>query len=383
MKDSTSLIQDLKVLNNLPKLWRVLPFSKVISDVSGGNKKTKKGDLLEEGLIRVIDQGKELIAGYTDDKRTIVKTKIPHIVFGDHTRIIKYIDFPFAMGADGTKVLKAKSEKETFEKYIYYFFLTLNIPNTGYNRHFKYLKDCLIPLPPLETQKKIAAILDEADKLRQLNKQLIAKYEALTQSLFSEMFGDPLTNNLGFDFPKMKELCVVSQGMQIAIKNRFKEDGKNRYKYLTVAFLNGRKDGEFIENPRKSVVCHEDEILMTRTGNTGQVVTGVEGVFHNNFFKVDWKREIIQKDYFVAFLSNPNIRLELLKRASTTTIPDLSHGQFYDINVVLPPLALQNQFADRMKEIKQQKALAQEALQKSEDLFNSLLQKAFKGELVK
>ena len=244
------------------------------------------------------------------------------------------------------------------------------------------VKDLEIPLPPLSQQQKIANILDAADALRQNDKALIAKYDELTQALFLDMFGDPVSNNLNLPFPKIRELTNVSQGMQIAIKERHKENGPNRYKYLTVAYLNGRKEEEYIESPRASVICSKDEILMIRTGNTGQVVTNVEGVFHNNFFKIDWDKKRLNKNYLVYFLSNPGIRRDLLKRASTTTIPDLSHGQFYDLNIIVPPLDLQNQFAVRVAVIEEQKAIAQKSLVKSEELFNSLLQKAFKGELV-
>lgn len=282
-------------------------------------------------------------------------------------------------------------DKNLDSRYLFYWFLTPAFIDEMVNKSTgasypavsdKIIKESKIPLPPLATQKKIAAILDEADKLRQLNKQLIAKYEALTQSLFLDMFGKVLTNSKKFDFPELKELCVVNQGMQIAINKRFTEPGENRFKYITVAFLNGRKTPEFIENPRESVVCYEDDVLMTRTGNTGQVVTNVHGVFHNNFFKVDYDRTKLNKTYFTAFLGNPNIRLELIKRASTTTIPDLNHGQFYSLKIPLPPISLQNLFAERIQSIDAQKAQAQQALVKSEALFNSLLQNAFKGEVV-
>ena len=273
-------------------------------------------------------------------------------------------------------------------KYLKYWFSTIKerllnravgaaLPNISLG----IVKDLEIPLPTLPEQQKIANILDAADALRQNDKALIAKYDELTQALFLDMFGDPVKNNLNLPFPKIRELSNVSQGMQIAIKERHKENGPNRYKYLTVAYLNGRKEEEYIESPRASVICNKDQILMIRTGNTGQVVTNVEGVFHNNFFKIDWDKKRLNKNYLVYFLSNPGIRRDLLKRASTTTIPDLSHGQFYDLNIIVPPLNLQNQFAERVAVIEEQKTIAQKSLEKSESLFNSLLQKAFKGEL--
>ena len=126
------------------------------------------------------------LAGQVYCIRKMDKCYLSYVVFGDHTRAFKYIDFPFIMGADGTKVLQPKKD-DCDTKYLYYFFLSINVPDTGYNRHFKYLKELKIPLPPLDQQKKIAAILDAADGYRQKTKALILKYDELTQSLFLDM----------------------------------------------------------------------------------------------------------------------------------------------------------------------------------------------------
>lgn len=337
--------------------------------------------------------------------RDVGKNKVSTFYSGDFNKnyIIQKGDFLIGMDGDfrlakwkcqdallNQRVCKIEVKNTKLNPdYLYYFLpkeLKLIEDSTSFAtvKHLsvKKIQEIQIPLPPLEQQKKIAAILDAADAYRQKTKALIAKYDELTQSLFLDMFGDPVKNNLNLPFPKIRGLTNVSQGMQIAIKERHKENGPNRYKYLTVAYLNGRKDEEFIESPRASVICNKDEILMIRTGNTGQVVTNVEGVFHNNFFKIDWDKKRLNKKYLVYFLSNPGIRRDLLKKASTTTIPDLSHSQFYDINIILPPIEMQNQFAECVQVVEVQKVQAQASLEKAEDLFKSLLQRAFKGELV-
>src|SRR5699024_10679589 len=150
----------------------------------------------------------------------------------------------------------------------------------------RYVNKLEIPLPPLKTQQHIASILGDAAALRDKTKQLMEEYDRLAKTIFQNMFANTLRNELGFNFPKLKKVTKVSQGMQIAISKRFKEDGPNRFKYITVAYLNGRKNPEFIENPRSSVVCDFDDIIMTRTGDPGRVISGVHGVFHNNFFKI-------------------------------------------------------------------------------------------------
>ena len=109
----------------------------------------------------------------------------------------------------------------------------------------------------------------------------------------------------------LKNICKINQGLQIAIENRFTDDGVNRYFYITNEFLReGAKKTYFIENPPRNVICDENDILMTRTGNTGQVVTDVKGAFHNNFFKIDFDRSIINKNFFIEFLKKDKYQLK-------------------------------------------------------------------------
>ena len=102
-----------------------LPFDEVFRDESGGNIKTLQAEYLREGKIPIVDQGKELIGGYTEDKSRLCKAELPVIVFGDHTKCLKFIDFPFALGADGVKVLRPKINANP--KYLYYVLKSLRI----------------------------------------------------------------------------------------------------------------------------------------------------------------------------------------------------------------------------------------------------------------
>lgn len=144
----------------------------------------------------------------------------------------------------------------------------------------------------------------------------------------------------------LKELCKINQGLQIAIEERFLNEGKNRYFYITNEFLKeGSKKSYYIENPPKSVICTDSDILMTRTGNTGQVVTGVSGAFHNNFFKIDFDRKIIDRNFFVEFLKKDTTQHWILKYAGASTIPDLNHSDFYRIVMPIPTIEEQTKIA--------------------------------------
>jgi len=158
---------------------------------------------------------------------------------------------------------------------------------------------------------------------------------AVPKLRFKEFDGD-------WSIKPLKNICKINQGLQIAIENRFTDDGVNRYFYITNEFLReGAKKTYFIENPPRNVICDENDILMTRTGNTGQVVTDVKGAFHNNFFKIDFDRSIINKNFFIEFLKKDTTQHLILKYAGASTIPDLNHSDFY--RIVMPITTIKEQ----------------------------------------
>lgn len=151
----------------------------------------------------------------------------------------------------------------------------------------------------------------------------------------------------GWKVMRLGEICNVKQGLQIPISERFCENAKNRYFYITNEFLKENSEVKYyIENPPEGTICFCDDILMTRTGNTGRIVTNVSGVFHNNFFKIIYDRQIIKKEYFVFLLTGSKIQNEILKRAGSSTIPDLNHGDFLSIKISIPPLDEQEKIAE-------------------------------------
>ena len=100
------------------------------------------------GIIPVIDQSRNYIAGYTDDAECLVKVTVPYIVFGDHTRILKYIPFSFAKGADGTQLIISNDLERMPQTLFYNSLIEIDLSNYSYARHFKYLKEEFVLLPP-------------------------------------------------------------------------------------------------------------------------------------------------------------------------------------------------------------------------------------------
>ncbi|MCR4943413.1 MAG: restriction endonuclease subunit S [Clostridium sp.] len=163
-----NVFQNNKILKSVNEnlKWELYNLLDIFEDDTKNARKIKKEQYLEEGEYLIIDQGQSEIAGYTNDKDGIYKQEYPFLIFGDHTRSIKYIDAPIFIGADGVKLLKPKLDIKRFNvRYVYYFLQNVKLPSNGYSRHFKYLKQVVIALPILEQQNKIVKVLDKAQEL--------------------------------------------------------------------------------------------------------------------------------------------------------------------------------------------------------------------------
>lgn len=144
----------------IPGSWRWQKLENISTFIGDKSNQIKESLAKKEGKYRVVSQSKELFIGYYDDERKLLKVDHPVLVFGDHTALIKYIDFNFIIGADGVKVINPICVDI---KYLYYAlkYLLIGVNELGgYSRHYKFIKDKLIPLPPLAEQKRIVERLD-------------------------------------------------------------------------------------------------------------------------------------------------------------------------------------------------------------------------------
>ncbi len=168
-----------------------IPFLKSIDKEASSNKlKIPQSEFLEDGDYPIIDQGDNYIAGYTNNNSKVYKGALPVIVFGDHTRILKFINFPFALGADGVKILVPDFKFNPC--YFYYCLKLLDIPSVGYSRHFKFLKERDIPLPPLPLQQTFASIVEHVEKLKETQKKSLQEIETLFNALMQKAFNGEL-----------------------------------------------------------------------------------------------------------------------------------------------------------------------------------------------
>lgn len=184
---------------------------------------------------------------------------------------------------------------------------------------------------------------------------------------------------------RFNDITKLSQGLQIPIDERYLQPSDDTYFYITNEFLKpGSKKHYYIKNPNKSVIANKDDILMTRTGNTGKVLTDVEGAFHNNFFKIAYDNSSISKYYLFYLLNSGVVQNKILRLAGSSTILDLNHKDFYSIASSFPSLKEQGKIGKIFKSLDSLIEIQEDKVSKMEDFKKSMLQKMFpkKGELV-
>ncbi|TBX66042.1 restriction endonuclease subunit S [Bacillus toyonensis] len=225
------------------------------------------------------------------------------------------------------------------------------------------------PLPDRNEQKKIVIYLNEeigkVDRLIKDKEKLINLLEEKRQAMITEAVTKGLNPNVKMkdsgvewigEIPEhweclsFRRLTFLQQGLQIAQDERFYESGGNRLEYITVKSINSSDViKEYIENASDRVICTEEDVLLARTGATGLVVTNIKGVFHNNFFKVNYDTQKIMKDFLVFYLKQESIQSHFKLVAGTTTIPDLNHGEFLSTKCLVPPLIEQKVITDYLE----------------------------------
>jgi type I restriction enzyme S subunit len=233
-----------------------------------------------------------------------------------------------------------------------------------------------------------------ADQLCKFNKQLIEKYDALTQSLFLNMFGDPVNNEKGWEKKKLGHLGAFKNGLNYTksqngqiVKILGVGDFKN---YWKISDYNNLSTIEIESFPSKDFLLEDGDLIFVRSNGNKDLVgrcliayPNGEKVTYSGFcIRFRKNNSHLSEMYLVQLMRNKLFKKYIFKNGRGANIQNINQELLSNIEIQLPPLNLQNQFAERVEMIETQKRQAQEALAKSEDLFQSLLQQAFKGELL-
>lgn len=179
--------EHIKIIDGLPEGWTKVKYEDILGKVKKKGK-IKKEQYQQDGLFPCIDQSKDFIAGYIDDVELVFSEPLPVLIFGDHTRIVKFIDFPFVQGADGTQILIPKNDEITP---VFFYFLTqsIDLANAFYARHFKFLKATEIILPTQnlikQFEKSVGVNMKQIKTLREMNRKLTQARDILLPRLMN------------------------------------------------------------------------------------------------------------------------------------------------------------------------------------------------------
>lgn len=359
-------------------------FSDVFSDETKRGHKIQTSDYLHSGNHPIIDQGQSQIAGYTNLEDGIF-TDVPAIIFGDHTRVIKYIDTPFFLGADGVKVLKSKLRDVDY-KYLFYCLQNAKIPNTGYNRHFKWLKEIEVPLPLIDEQHRIAAVLDKVSGLIAKRRAQLAKLDELVKVRFVEMFGDPVSNPKGWNNGTIRD--VVSEVKYGT--SRPAVDG-GTYKYLRMGNITfdghlDLSDLKYIDIPDSELekcMVRKGDVLFNRTnskelvGKTCVFDLDEPMVIAGYIIRVRVNKKVLP--IYLSAVLNSQYGKQILADMCKAIVgqANINAQELQDIAILIPPIELQEKFSNSVETVKKSKLTIQQSLDKLEVLKKALMQQYF------
>lgn len=362
------------------------------------DKKVKQKNYEEVGQLAVVDQGKDIIGGYSNDFDKRIECDLPVVIFGDHTCTVKYINFPFAAGADGIKILESKDN--VVPKYLYYGtkYLTLRFPEKGYARHYQHIEKMDLFLPTVSEQRRIVfrieelfSKLDKGVETLQTTKQQLAVYR---QTVLTAAFPSITSCNRR----KLSDIAIISSG--ITKGRKLHPDETIKLPYLRVANVqNGFldltevKEIDLKESEKEKFLLKYGDVLYTEGGDRDKLGRGTiwrdeipNCVHQNHIFKarVDKSQAIPQ---YVAWWSMSSHARDYFFEKGKQTVNLASINKTVLANLELPLPSLQEQekiteiISSRFSSCDSIERTVDRALAQTDAMRQSILKRAFEGTL--
>ncbi len=341
--------------------WTYKPLGDCIDKVPK-QKQVKSKDYQSSGKYPIVSQERDLISGYWDDESFLYKHEKPVIIFGDHTKEIKYIDFDFVVGADGTQILSPKSGLNA--KFFYYALLATPIRTLGYARHFKLLKDKTFPIPSLSEQERIVERLDAAfaqiDELKSNAERQLAEARALFQSALAQaMQPKPgwqekklvnvcdIFGRIGFRGYTTKDLVCSQNDGAISLSPSNIQNGEMDYSKRTYISW-------FKYNESPEIKIFNGDILLVKTGSSYGKSALVKDLPHEatiNPQSVVLKNFRINNEFFAYQLRTERVKKEFDQFVSGTAIPTFSQAKLGTVPIYLPSEIEQEQIVSYLNSL--------------------------------
>lgn len=369
---------------DLPQGWRRVPFVEAIRDEKGRVAKIRRSDYRKVGRYPIIDQGQEPIAGFWDDDADLYRAPLPVIIFGDHTRLFKFVDFPFVVGADGTQILVPDTNR--FDpSFLYFALLSLHIPSRGYNRHFGLLKERSVVGPSLLEQRVIAAVLRTVQRAEEACHQVLTATRQLKQSLLHHLFTYGLApfdqadhvalkqTNAGlipdaWEARKLDSVFELTSGKTRPTKLQENPDSKYPFPVFGGNGVMGYANRKLIDF---------DTIVLGRVGEYCGAVhlsRGPSWISDNALYA---KRFIVKLD--LDYLAAALVRLNLNQHRRKSSQPLITQGIVFSLSIPVPPLSEQLKIARQLASVDAKLAALKSRQTALGALFTSLLQNLMTG----
>ena len=324
-------------------MMRIEKFTILYRDVTKEGTKIPQEKYCLTGQFPIVDQGQRIIAGWWNDDDGIFKD-VPAIIFGDHTRAIKYMEEPFFIGADGVKILRPTNVRDN-PKYLYYALQAAKIPKLGYSRHFKVVKELEIRMYSRDEQDEIVRVLEKIDYLIEQRHAETTYLDQLVKSRFIELFGEPLSNQKGWQTMSIVEAAPIkSQRGDLADEVWLLNLDAVEPQTGTVLFKHRVQSGEINAS---TVYFTTENVLYSklRPYLNKVVMPDEDGVATSEMIPMYPLADRLNRAYLCYWLRSDAFVKHISEKVAGAKMPRVSMDYFRSLAIELPPLELQEQFA--------------------------------------
>ena len=367
---------------------------------AAGKTKLQARDYKPAGRFPVVDQGQERIAGWTDDESAVISEPLPLIVFGDHTRTFKFIDHPFARGADGTQLLRPRPGIDPL--FFFYACKAIDLPARGYNRHFTILKEQDLSYPTEAEQQAVGSVLRRIDFALEQQSALLLNAQALKQAAMRELFsrglrGEPQKDT---EIGTMPASWLVARIADIALRTQYglsiRGQAQGAYPILR---MNCQEDGRVMFRDLQFVDLDDTvfsafrleagDLLFNRTnsiehvGRTAVYKGDREAVFASYLIRLSVDTTRVAPRYLNYYMNWPAVQADIKRLASRAVgQANINASKLRTIQFPMPPtLEEQAEVVAVLDAIDRKIDLHQRKRVVLQDLFKALLHKLMTGEI--
>lgn len=374
--------------------WCSRPFTDCVETVKAPIK-IKRKRFEEEGAFPVVSQEAEFINGRWSDPEDVLSVPEPVVVFGDHTTVLKYIDFDFVVGADGVKVLKPTDL--LLPKYLYYYLLANPVKELGYARHFRLLKQLEIRFPTsLAEQRRIVGVLDEAFAGIATAIANTRRNLANARELFDTCLETALMDSGAWAKRRLEEVvaddCSLSYG--IVQPGDERDDGLPVVRPVDlnreIIGLNGLKR---IDPSRAASYARTTlmggELLLCVRGTTGTIAIASDELAGANVTRgivpIRFDPDVLTQDFGYFVFRSPTVQSQIKAATYGAALMQINIRDLRKLRIVAPPLETQHRTVTLLHAVSRQTLrlvnVAEQKLAALEELKQSTLHRAFRGEL--